>query len=642
MTLESRSYVNKYIGNGSTTDFPFTFKVWKKNQVRVYVGDGESESDQSVYCSIELTSTGGTVSFPAAPASGKRITIRRGMPFVQEDDYRNGTRFDSEEIEDRFDQDCAERQELLYNLDRAVLVPETSMKSGMDVLHDMLDARDDAIAAAGEARGAVSWLHDFVADVPEGDVSLNSVTAWQSTQSRTLAERCADVINVRDFGAKGDGTTNDSTAIGAALAYAATVSKGVYFPGGTYKLNTGLLIENADNISIFGDGRNKSVLYSSIHMHVFRMVECSNVDVFDLGFTSAVDESTSGNTLQIEDCSHCSFRNLKISNARNDAICLVTTPLDSWQSVEVKSVYNEIVNCYITNARAGAGVRVLHSGFTRISGCIVCDCGCEATCLDYASYNGIISDNFFHNNYGAGQISLDSGSSSLIIGNNLLSPQNGVPCITSNGNLETTYAVGIIGNKCSGGLASIWLKGLGTAGETDRFFYGSNRCLIVGNVLRDSPIGVLLEARSRDNIVLGNTFTNCTRHIYDKSTDTDNWIIPERIGVANIGSLAYPVGGSTAITVPESQVTFEAPEEGVVEFFYNGSGESAGWRGIANATNGDKDKEYRSSDGDLSAYYRVTARKGDSLSVQYPDGTTGHGLVYRKNGGRKLYSDLRS
>ena len=53
-----------------------------------------------------------------------------------------------------------------------------------------------------------------------GDASATNVTATGSTTARTLADRAADVINVRDFGAVCDGSTDDTTAINAALARA--------------------------------------------------------------------------------------------------------------------------------------------------------------------------------------------------------------------------------------------------------------------------------------------------------------------------------------------------------------------------------------------------------------------------------------
>ena len=143
MTLESTINKNRYIGNGATTQFPFTFKIWKTDQILVYVGDGETEQEVSARCTIALTASGGTVTFPTAPAVGTVIVLRRNMPYIQEDDYRNGTRFDSEEVEDRFDQDCAERQDLRLDVDRALKVPLTSNKTPEEYQQEFWDAYAD-------------------------------------------------------------------------------------------------------------------------------------------------------------------------------------------------------------------------------------------------------------------------------------------------------------------------------------------------------------------------------------------------------------------------------------------------------------------------------------------------------------------
>ena len=70
------------------------------------------------------------------------------------------------------------------------------------------------------------------------------------------------VVNVLDFGATGDGTTDDTTAINAAFSYATSNSKTVYAPAGTY-IVTNLLFGN-QNVSsqstapagLIGDGIN--------------------------------------------------------------------------------------------------------------------------------------------------------------------------------------------------------------------------------------------------------------------------------------------------------------------------------------------------------------------------------------------------
>jgi len=57
------------------------------------------------------------------------------------------------------------------------------------------------------------------------------------TTSRNLSNRGKDFVSVRDFGATGDGSTDDTTAIQAAITYAVLVSANtVYFPAGNYKI----------------------------------------------------------------------------------------------------------------------------------------------------------------------------------------------------------------------------------------------------------------------------------------------------------------------------------------------------------------------------------------------------------------------
>jgi hypothetical protein len=72
--------------------------------------------------------------------------------------------------------------------------------------------------------------------------------ATGSTTARTAAARAADVVNVKDFGALGNDTADDSSAINAAFAYVRALATPtgsaqgsgptarVVFPGGTYRI----------------------------------------------------------------------------------------------------------------------------------------------------------------------------------------------------------------------------------------------------------------------------------------------------------------------------------------------------------------------------------------------------------------------
>ena len=60
-----------------------------------------------------------------------------------------------------------------------------------------------------------------------------------STTPRSLEDRFADVVNVKDFGAVGDGITDDTVAIQAAID---SVGKTVFLPSGTYLIKNTLVI----------------------------------------------------------------------------------------------------------------------------------------------------------------------------------------------------------------------------------------------------------------------------------------------------------------------------------------------------------------------------------------------------------------
>ena len=65
------------------------------------------------------------------------------------------------------------------------------------------------------------------------DVNSVGITATGSTTARSLSNRSSDVVSVKDYGAIGDGVTDDTNAIIAAAA-ALTSCSTLYFPSGVY------------------------------------------------------------------------------------------------------------------------------------------------------------------------------------------------------------------------------------------------------------------------------------------------------------------------------------------------------------------------------------------------------------------------
>ena len=97
-----------------------------------------------------------------------------------------------------------------------------------EVRQALLDTRSEIINIVGAGTGAGS---------------TTPVTANGSVTARTLGARFADVVNVLDHGAVGDGVADDTAAVDAALA-AAGDDVVVLFPAGTYLVSARVVLPN--------------------------------------------------------------------------------------------------------------------------------------------------------------------------------------------------------------------------------------------------------------------------------------------------------------------------------------------------------------------------------------------------------------
>lgn len=92
-------------------------------------------------------------------------------------------------------------------------------------------------------------------------LARNAPAGAQTTQpSGTPLAAKVPYFDVRDFGAVGDGTTNDTAAVQAAFTYVQGLGRGVvYFPAGRYRLLSAVGCSDCD-IAVLGAGRGVSVL----------------------------------------------------------------------------------------------------------------------------------------------------------------------------------------------------------------------------------------------------------------------------------------------------------------------------------------------------------------------------------------------
>lgn len=142
----------------------------------------------------------------------------------------------------------------------------------------ILDSRGEANVWLGanvyklalyDADNALIWTVDNI--TPEGDAALVSyLPAGTGAVITTVQAKLRESVSVKDFGAVGDGVTDDTAAIQAALNYAATVvqniiptkvdvvTAAVYLPSGSYRTSAALVV--GEGTTFYGASQSTSII----------------------------------------------------------------------------------------------------------------------------------------------------------------------------------------------------------------------------------------------------------------------------------------------------------------------------------------------------------------------------------------------
>ena len=104
-------------------------------------------------------------------------------------------------------------------------------------------------------------------------------------------------VNVKDFGAVGDGVTDDTAAIQAALDYA-TDGTAIYFGSKEYKITSGLTA-SSNNLTLYGDGGySKSMIVCTTASTQMLTVSGYGFKVRHLAFKGDGGDNGSGATVK--------------------------------------------------------------------------------------------------------------------------------------------------------------------------------------------------------------------------------------------------------------------------------------------------------------------------------------------------------
>ena len=125
-----------------------------------------------------------------------------------------------------------------------------AMNADLDMnSNDLLNVKD--LDAESLRLNGVLVAPSSVVVAPQA-TSVNYNQGGTGAVNRTVASRLRDFVSVKDFGAVGDGVTDDTVAIQAAVNAAMAVGLRVKFPAGDYKITDTISLLNANWVKAFG------------------------------------------------------------------------------------------------------------------------------------------------------------------------------------------------------------------------------------------------------------------------------------------------------------------------------------------------------------------------------------------------------
>jgi len=145
MTVSTTTIKNSYSGNGSTTAFAYTFKVFASTELKVFIrvnatgvetlkAEGTGSTNYGVSGVGETG--GGNVTFVTAPASGETVVIIRDTALTQLTDYQPADPFPADSHENALDKLTNIAQELSEEMDRTLKVSKTTSITTPEITAD--------------------------------------------------------------------------------------------------------------------------------------------------------------------------------------------------------------------------------------------------------------------------------------------------------------------------------------------------------------------------------------------------------------------------------------------------------------------------------------------------------------------------
>ncbi len=221
----------QYAADGVQTSFTYPFPIFADADIEVRFDNLVQLSGFAV--AGAGVSDGGAVDFFEPPPPGTRVTLRRNLPVSRTTDLQENGVLRARTLNDELDYQVAALQEVKEEVGFALHL-DPSEVGGATTL-PLRGVRANSLLGF-DSLGDVA-----VFDRAEGNIGV----PFPGSVPRTVEDKLAERLSARDFGATGDGATDDGPALQAALNAAAASGKTLEIGEGTFRTTMALTLLGA-------------------------------------------------------------------------------------------------------------------------------------------------------------------------------------------------------------------------------------------------------------------------------------------------------------------------------------------------------------------------------------------------------------
>jgi parallel beta-helix repeat protein len=465
MTVSTTTASVSYNGDGTTTVLTVPFYFLQNADLLV------QQTNNNVSPPVTRTLTlgtdysvsgagiesGGSITLSVAAGTGYVTLIDRNVAPTQTIHYVPNDAFPASTTEQSLDKLTMLCQQLLTALGYTITLPPNAQANYSNVLPYPQTGYYLAWGPTGlENLPATSTVSPGVVV----DSSVSPSAAIQSSKlsyqygatgsvARTVLSKLSDRICVMDFGAKGDGVTNDAPAILAASTAAALSNKALFFPAATYLIKTYMKLGN--NVHWQGEKgtiikfdpactRGPDVIGSWARS--MYTLNTTNFALDTIDFEGASTAATAQIDICLSQTSNIYINNCSFNNFGN------TTYYD--QGLAFNQCTDIVIdNCrFMYNSGDGAGVGYNCANF-KVTNCtfggngdwgFVCTIGCTS---------GVIANNLFLTNTSTAT-GADRCSNISFVGNVMTNNQNGIRICRFGVDTNKMQYMSVVGNVING------------------------------------------------------------------------------------------------------------------------------------------------------------------------------------------------